>query len=76
MCNLIEYSKYYSKATRSLWNYLRDETNNPLAENYNAYPIISSASFKYKSTIIGETPNNDNDDNNAKDVEIIVPLKY
>ena len=28
--NLLEYSKNYRKATRSLWNYYRDEPNNPL----------------------------------------------
>ena len=27
--NLLEYSKNYRKATRSLWNYYRDEPNNP-----------------------------------------------
>ena len=28
--NLLEYSKNYRKATGSLWNYYRDEPNNPL----------------------------------------------
>ena len=30
MCNLIEYSKNYSKITESLWNYYRDEPNSDL----------------------------------------------
>ena len=51
MYNLIEYSKNYRKATGSLWNYYRDEPNNPPNNNYNADPITNSASFKYKNSI-------------------------
>ena len=29
MYNLLEYCKNYKKATRSLWNYYRDELNDP-----------------------------------------------
>ena len=66
------------------WNYYRDEPNNPpiiLARvpplNYNANPITNSASFKYKSRIIGNTGNNDNDNNNVMDgFEIAVPLMH
>ena len=50
--NLIEYSKNYRKKTCSLWNHYRDEPNNHPANNYTAYPLINSASFKYKSSII------------------------
>ena len=32
MYNLIEYRKNYRKTTRSLWNYNRDELNNPTAD--------------------------------------------
>ena len=49
MNNLIEYSKNYRKATGSLWNYYRDETNNPLSSN--------SESFKQKTIITGNTYN-------------------
>ena len=55
MYNLIEYSKNYKKTTGSLWNYYRDEPNNPPlvgnppTANYNADPITNSKSFKYKS---------------------------
>ena len=77
MYNLIEYSKNYRKATASFWNYYRDEPNNPPLNppvgndpptvNYNADPITNSASLKYKSSIIGKTPDNDNNDNDTKE---------
>ena len=31
MYNLLEYSKNYTKTTRSLWNYHKDEPTNPLS---------------------------------------------
>ena len=63
MCNLIEYSDNYAKTKGSLWQYFRDKPNDNLAD---------SELFKSKIKITGKTPN----DNNVKDVEIIVPLKY
>ena len=63
MYNLIEYSDNYAKTTGSLWQYFRDESNNVLR---------NSKSFKSKIKITGKTP----DDDNEKDVEIMVPLKY
>ena len=63
MYNLIEYSDNYAKTTGRLWQYFRDEP----ADN-----IEDSKSFKSKTKITGKTPNNDNE----KDVEIMVPLKY
>ena len=63
MYNLIEYSDNYAKTSGSLWQYYRDEPNDNLA---------NSESFKSKIKITGKTPNNDNE----KDVEIMVPLKY
>ena len=65
MYNLIENSQNYRKPTRSLWNYCRDEPNNPPTDDYNADPITNSASFKYKSSLVEKTPNNDNDHNNV-----------
>ena len=77
MYNLIEYSKNYRKITGSLWNYYRDEPNNPPVNDYNENPITNSALFKYKTSFIEKTPNSDNDYNNLmQDVEIVVPLKY
>ena len=63
MYNLIEYSDKYAKTSGSLWQYFRDDPNDNLAD---------SESFKSKITITGKTPANDN----KKDVEIMVPLKY
>ena len=63
MYNLIEYSDNYAKTTGSLWQYFRDE---PVDD------IEDSESFKSKIKITGKTP----DDDNEKDVEIMVPLKY
>ena len=63
MYNLIEYSDNYAKTSGSLWQYYRDEPNNNLAD---------SESFKFKLKITGKTPNDDNE----KDVETMVPLKY
>ena len=65
MYNLIEHDKNYRKTTRSLWNYYRDEPDNDDKRN--------SKSFKYKTSITGNTPNNDNTITNAK---IVVPLKH
>ena len=86
MYNLLKYSKNIRKTTGSLQNYYRDEPNtlpfvdpptNPPTLNYNGDPITNSASFKYKGSIIGKTPDNDNDDNNViKNAEIVVPLKH
>ena len=61
MYNLIEYSDNYAKTSGSLWQYFRDEPDDNLED---------SESFKAKIT--GKTYNDDNE----KDVEIMVPLKY
>ena len=85
MYNLLEYSKNYRKTTGSLWNYYRDEPNNPPATDYNVDPITNSESFKYKSSITGKTSNanQENGENTEqgnteikKNLEIVVPLKY
>ena len=63
MYNLIECSDNCAKTTGSLWQYFSDEPNDDLR---------NSESFKFKIKITGKTPVNDNE----KDVEIMVPLKY
>ena len=83
--NSIEYTKNYRKITGSLQNYYRDERNNPRVNppvgndpptfNYNADPIANCTLFKYKGSIIGKTPDNDDDDNNTKEAETAVLLK-
>ena len=65
MYNLLEYSKNYRKTTGSLWNYYRDEPSNPLSSN--------SESFKYKTNIIGKTPE---DNDSLTDVKVVIPLKH
>ena len=49
MYNLLECSKNYKKARESLCNYYRDEPSNPLCSN--------SESFKFKTSITGNTYN-------------------
>ena len=61
----IEYSKSYRKATGSLWNYYRDEPSNPVSSN--------SESFKYKTSIVGKTPQNNDSLTNTK---VVISLKH
>ena len=65
MYNLLEYSKNYKKTTGSLWNYYRDEPSDPLNTD--------SESFKYKTSITGKTPGDNESLTNPK---IVIPLKY
>ena len=76
--------KNYKKTTGSLWNYYKDEPSDPLSTN--------SESFKYKTSITGNTynvdltigdggnpiPNPDYDANKAgtKETEVVIPLKH
>ena len=68
-----------------MWNYYRDEPNNPPAANYNSDCIKKSDSFKYKSSITGKTSNANQEDGenteqgNAKtkkNLKMVVPLKH
>ena len=61
--DLIGYSDSYFKTFGSLWQYYKDELIDNLAD---------SESFKSKVKITKNAPV----DSNAKDAEIIVPLKY
>ena len=63
MYNLIEYSDNYSKTSGGLWQCYKDDPNDNMTD---------SASFKSKVKMTGKT----SADRNAKNVEIIVPLKY
>ena len=65
MYNLLEYCKNYKKTTGSLWNYYRDEPSNPVNN--------SSESFKYKTSILGKTPQNND---SLTDAEAVIPLKH
>ena len=75
MYNLLEYSKNYRKATSSLWNYYRDEPSNPLSSD--------SESFKYKTSITGNTYNvGDGEERydankvGKNETEVVIPLKH
>ena len=89
MYNFLEYSKNYRKTTGILWNYYRDEPNNPRffddddspTIDYNADPITNSKSFKHKSSITGKKSNASNgteqeNTKTKKNLEIVVQLKY
>ena len=65
MYNLLEYSKNYKKTRDSLWNYCRDGPSNPLSTN--------SESFKYRASILGKTPQNNDSLTNA---DVVRPLKH
>ena len=65
MYNLLKYSKNHKKTTGSLWNYFGDEPSNPLSTN--------SKSFKYKTSILRKTPQDNDSLTNAK---VVIPLKH
>ena len=72
MYNLIEYSDNYAKTTGSLWQYCKDIP----ARNANGDIAIfaennTTDSFKFKAKITGQNGNDE-----TKDVEIMVTLKY
>ena len=72
MYNLIEYSDNYAKTTESLWQYCKDmpsRNNNDEIIIFRFNNTINS--FNFKAKITGQTG-----DDGAKDVEIMVPLKY
>ena len=58
MYNLLEYNKSYRKTTGSLWNYYRDEPSDPLSSN--------SEPFKYKTSIVRKTSEDNDSLTNAK----------
>ena len=64
MYNVLECSKNYKKTTGSLWNYYRDKPSDPVSSN--------SESFKYKTSIVGKAPEDNDSLTNAK---IVIPLK-
>ena len=72
MYNLINYSKNYSKTTRTLWNYYRDEPNCGAVGKIN-YSMKNSRTFDYKTGITGRLEGNNTE---KEDIEILVQLKY
>ena len=67
MYNLIKYSDNYSDTSGSLWGFKRDEINTDANVS-----TANSSSFKYKSSVIGNTEA----DGTKNGVKIAVPLKY
>ena len=71
MYNLTEYSDDYSKTSGGLWHWFRDE---PFLDNDAIDDFLAnsnkSASFKFKTKIVGRTGNG------TKNIKIRVPLKY
>ena len=69
---MLEYSKNYTKTTRSLWNYYRDVRNSGTEGNIN-YSIKNSKSFDYKTSITGKLEDSNVD---KEGVGIVALLKY
>ena len=68
-------AKVTKKTTGSLWNYYRDEPSNPFSPN--------SESFKYKTSITGNTYNvgvsevaYDAKEVRKNETEVLIPLKH
>ena len=85
MYNLLKYSENHRKTTGTLWNYHRDEPNNPPANNYNANFLTNSESFEYKNSITGKisNANQENCENTKqenrkteKNLKTVVQLKH
>ena len=74
MYNLLEYSKNYKKATRSLWNYYRDGPNNSVSANNITHSILNSKSFDYKANFMENSVTQNNFTKN--DAKVVVPLKH
>ena len=72
MCNLIEYSDNYSKASGSLWQYCKvipAVNNNGDIVEFNG--ANATDSFNFKAKITDQTGNK-----GTRNVEIMVHLKY
>ena len=78
MYNLLDYSENCYMTLGSLWDYYRNETNHDENETdghgnkVNNNKSTKTRSFKYKTKIIGNTPNNAS----RLNAELAVPLKY
>ena len=81
MYNLLEYSKNYEKTSRFLFNYYRDEVDDPNAHIGDGNQEIdismrSSKSFDYKSSLNNKLPAAVNNIHTRNDVALAIPLKY
>ena len=81
MYNLLEYSKNYEKTSGSLFNYYRDEVDDPNVHIGDGDERIDismrdSKSFDYKSSLNNKLPASINNIHTRNDVELAIPLKY
>ena len=76
MYNLIEYSDNYEDSSGSLHQFKRGESPMNDAENSLNVALDNSASFKYKSSLLGKVTDADGNDRSLKNTKIVVPLKY
>ena len=75
MYNLTEYSDNYSDTSGSLWQFKRDKSPVTNVGNPENASTTNSASFKYKSSLIGKSTTVDTN-RVFKDVKTAIPLKY
>ena len=70
---MLEYSKNYRKTIGSLWNYYRDEPTSNGGINY----YLGSKSFDFKSSIVGELGDINNDNEAIKDeINLTILLRH
>ena len=74
MYSLIEYSDNFSDTLGSFWQFERDESPVTNAGNTDNVSTNNPTSFRYKSSVIGESTAGDNWV--FKNVKIVAPLKY
>ena len=76
MYNLIEYSDNYANSSGSLYLFKRDESPMNDARNPNNIALDNSASFKYKTSLLGNATDVDGNDRSLKNTKIVVSLKH
>ena len=69
MYNLIEYSDNYADSPGSLYQFKRDESLMNDAGNPNNVALDNSASFKYKSSLVGKATDADGNDRSLKKIQ-------
>ena len=78
MYNLLYYSKNFRKTAGSFWNYYPEMPNSGyVGDNARTrifYPIKDSGSFNYKTKLVGNLPDGNNEAE-LEDIKIVVPLK-
>ena len=76
MYNLLYFSKNCRKTTRSFWNYYPDMSHAEYNNNNRDrifYPIKGSESFDYKTKLVGNLPDGEDE---LENIKIVAPLKH